>query len=255
MRYSTAKSGHCRPARRGRSINGESRTKSIAVAGIGAVGRRVIEALDDGIVGWELTAVSAKDLDKAENYVRRLSWVPMVVAVKELEALADVVIECAPAYLVPEIISPFLRAGKTAIVLSASALLLHSNLVDLAHDHGGQIVVPTGAIVGLDAVTAAAEGTIYTVRMITRKPVQGLEGAPYLLQHDISISDLTEPLRIFRASPREAAVGFPANVNVAVALALAGIGADLTVFEIWADPSINRNSHHIEVEFDSAIFR
>ena len=253
MRYSFAKSGQSRLARKGKSVRGESRTKSIAVAGIGAIRRRVIEALDDGIVGWKLTAVSAKDLDKAKSYARRLIRSRWLLRLKSSKPLADVVVECAPAHLVPEIISPFLRAGKTAIVLSASALLLHSDLIDVAHDHGGQIIAPTGAIVGLDAVTAAAEGTIHAVRMITRKPVQGLEGAPYLFEHDICISDLTEPLQIFRGSPREAAIGFPANVNVSVALALAGIGADLTVLEIWADPSINRNSHRIEVESTRAI--
>lgn len=95
-----------------------------------------------------------------------------------------------------------------------------------ARTHGGQIVVPTGALLGLDAVTAAAEGTIRTVRMITRKPVRGLVGAPYLAENGIEIGGITEPMRIFAGSPREAARGFPANLNVAVALALAGIGPD-----------------------------
>ena len=103
-------------------------------------------------------------------------------------------------------------------------------------------------------MTAAAEGTIHSVRMITRKPVRGLDGAPYLVERNISIAELTEPLQIFRGSPREAATGFPANLNVAVALALAGIGPDRTVLEIWADPSLSRNSHQIEVDSDSASF-
>ena len=41
---------------------------------------------------------------------------------------------------------------------------------------GGQIIVPTGALLGLDAVTAAAEGVIHSVRMMTRKPPAGLAG-------------------------------------------------------------------------------
>jgi aspartate dehydrogenase len=49
--------------------------------------------------------------------------------------------------------------GKTAIVLSVGALLENEDLIDLAKENGGQIVVPTGALIGLDAVTAAAEGT------------------------------------------------------------------------------------------------
>jgi aspartate dehydrogenase len=59
---------------------------------------------------------------------------------------------------------------------------------------------------------------------------------------------------VFSGSAREAAAGFPANVNVAVALSLAGIGPDRTTIEIWADPSLTRNTHRIEVEADSASF-
>ncbi len=114
--------------------------------------------------------------------------------------------------------------------------------------------MPTGALLGLDAVTAAAEGEIRAVRMITRKPVRGLAGAPYLAEHNIEIADITEPLCVFRGTPREAAIGFPANLNVAVALSLAGIGADKTTLEIWADPALTRNTHRIEVDSDSASF-
>jgi aspartate dehydrogenase len=164
------------------------------------------------------------------------------------------VIECAPASLLPAIAEPFLRAGKTAVVLSAGAILVNEHLIDLARSHGGQIVVPTGALLGLDAVAAAAEGEIQSVRMVTRKPVRGLAGAPYLAEHNIRIEDITAPLRIFVGTPREAAIGFPANLNVAVALSLAGIGPDKTTLEIWADPALERNVHRIEVVADSASF-
>src|SRR5918994_1266692 len=51
-----------------------------------------------------------------------------------------------------------------------------------------------------------------------------------------------------------AAAGFPANVNVAAALALAGVGPDRTMIDIWADPAVTRNCHTIEVDADSARF-
>jgi aspartate dehydrogenase len=156
--------------------------------------------------------------------------------------------------LVPAIVGPFVRRGKTAIVLSASALLEHEELIELARQNGGQIVVPTGALIGLDAVTAAAEGKILSVRMITRKPVRGLAGAPYIVENAIDLDGLTEPLRVFAGTAREAAKGFPANVNVAAALSLAGVGADNTLVEIWADPALTRNAHRIEVQSTSATF-
>jgi aspartate dehydrogenase len=90
--------------------------------------------------------------------------------------------------------------------------------------------------------------------MVTRKPPRGLAGAPYLEQNKISLEGLTAPLRVFEGTAREGARGFPANVNVAAALSLAGIGPDRTRLEIWADPAVERNTHRIEVDSDSARF-
>ena len=167
---------------------------------------------------------------------------------------SDIVVECAPSALLPEIALPVLRGGKQLVVLSVGALLQHPELIELAKTHGGQILVPTGALIGLDALTAAAEGEIKSVTMVTRKPVEGLLGAPYLVEKNIDIAGITAPLLIFSGSAREAAIGFPANLNVAVALSLAGIGPDRTTLEIWADPTIKRNTHTISVDSDSASF-
>src|SRR3546814_10638513 len=119
---------------------------------------------------------------------------------------------------------------------------------------GARIRVPTGALRGLDAVRAVAEGTVHSVRMVTRKPPGGLAGAPYLAENGISVEGLTAPKKVFEGSAREGARGFPANVNVAAALSLAGIGPDETRLEIWADPALDRNTHRIEMDADSARF-
>jgi aspartate dehydrogenase len=203
----------------------------VAVAGIGAIGMAVAEALEKGVSGCRLSAVSAKDVKKAKERLAHFKQKIPVVTIEELEPLADLVLECAPGALLPRIIEPFLKAGKTAIVLSAGALLANDYLIAVAREHGGQIVVPSGALLGLDAVIAAAEGNIKSVKMTTRKPVRGLLGAPYLTTHRIHIENITEPMRVFAGTAREAAAGFPANVNVAAALALAGIGPDRTMVE------------------------
>jgi aspartate dehydrogenase len=226
----------------------------VAIAGLGPIGRKVAEALDRGIDGLVLAAVSVQHPDKHRGWLGRLATAPAVLPIEKLSDAADIVIECAPAKLVRSIVAPFVTNGKTAIVLSVGALLENEDLIGLAKQHGGQIVVPTGALIGLDAVTAAAVGEIHSVRMVTRKPVQGLAGAPYLVEHNIDIEQITEPLRIFDGTAREAARGFPANLNVAVALSLAGIGPDRTRLEIWADPALTRNVHRVEVESDSARF-
>src|SRR5690606_25284863 len=122
----------------------------------------------------------------------------------------------------------------------------------LARRSGGRIVVPSGAILGLDAVRAVAEGNVESVRLITRKPPAGLAGAPLLVEKGISLEGLSEPLLVYTGSAREAAKGFPANLNVSVALSLAGVGPDRTTVEVWADPTVTHNTHTIIVESDSS---
>jgi aspartate dehydrogenase len=226
----------------------------VAVVGLGPIGRKVVEALDKGIDGLVLAAVSVQDPAKHQAFLGGLKKPPAILPIDGLAEVADMVIECAPSKLVRSIVAPFVSRGKTAVVLSAGALLENEDLIALAKQHGGQIAVPTGALIGLDAMTAAAEGNIRSVRMVSRKPPKGLLGAPYLIENRIEIEGITEPLRVFEGTAREAAKGFPANLNVAVALSLAGFGPDRTRLEIWADPTVTRNVHRMEVDSDSARF-
>ena len=226
----------------------------VAIGGFGAIGRVVAEALDAGIPGLELVAVSARDSARAERAMAGFARPVPVLPLARLWEQADIVVECAPAAVLRELAEPALANGCTVVVLSCGALLDNFDLVDLARRHGSRILVPTGAVLALDAVQAAAAGEISRVHMITRKPPNGLDGAPYLREHGINVIGIDQPLRVFSGTAREAARGFPANVNVAAALALAGIGPDRTTIEIWADPGVSRNIHHIEVESDAAQF-
>ena len=226
----------------------------VAVAGLGAIGRVVARRLASGMAGFELTAVSAKDEGKAREWLASEKIKCPVAALPDLSRYADVAVECAPAAFLEQVCRPMLEAGQIVIVVSAAGLIRNHDLIELAAARGGQIIVPTGALVGLDAVTAAAEGKIRSVRLTTRKPPASLAGAPYLEQHGVSLEGITEPRRVFAGSAREAATGFPANMNVAAALALAGIGPERTTVEIWADPGVSRNCHTIDVDSDSAHF-
>jgi aspartate dehydrogenase len=226
----------------------------IAIAGLGAIGRTVARRLTDGIQGLSLACIASGNADKARRWLKAQKIDCPVVELDEFPKHADLAIECAPAALLERICRPMLTAGKQVMVLSCGALLPRPDLIDLAKAHGGRILVPTGALLGLDAVAAAAEGTIHSVKMTTRKPPNGLKGAPYLVQHSISVDGLNTAKLVFSGTAREAAAGFPANVNVAAALSLAGIGPDRTMIDIWADPGVTRNCHTIEVDADSARF-
>ncbi len=226
----------------------------VAVGGFGAIGRRVARTLDRGVPGLQLVAVSARDREAASQRLTGFERPVPVVALDKLAELAEVVVECVPAAAFAELAEPAVNAGRKLVTVSCGVLLRRWDLVEAAGDSGAQIIVPSGALLGLDAVRAAAEGEIHSVRMVTRKPPVSLAGAPYLEEQGIELEGLTEPRRIFQGSAREGALGFPANVNVAAALSLAGIGPDRTALEIWADPALTRNTHRIQVESDSARF-
>jgi aspartate dehydrogenase len=229
-------------------------TKRIAIAGLGEIGRTVARKLTQGLPGLSLSAIATRERAKAQAWLDSEGITAALISLDELPGHADLVVECAPAAILDQICRPMLTSGKQVMVLSSSALLPRPDLIDLARTHGGQIIVPTGALIGFDAVSAAAEGTIHSVQMVTRKPPRGLAGAPYLVENGISVEGLTSALCVFKGSARDAAAAFPANVNVVAALSLAGIGPDRTTIEIWADPAVTRNCHQIRVDSDSASF-
>ena len=238
-----------------RSRSSEDEPLRLAIAGLGAIGMAVARRIDAGAVaGLRLGAVCARNRDKAAGKLKDFSMVPEILALNELAEHADVIVECAPAALFLEIARPAIERGRIFIPLSVGVLLDHMDLVERARQTGARIIVPTGALLGLDAVKAVAEGDVEAIRMVTRKPPAGLKGAPYLIQNGISVDGLEEAKKVFAGSARQAARGFPANVNVAAALALAGIGPERTEVEIWADPAVTRNTHTIIVEADASNF-
>jgi aspartate dehydrogenase len=224
---------------------------TVGIAGLGAIGLHLARALDAGVPGLRLAAVSAKDRKKAEANIAGFRVKPLILPLADLAA-CDIVVEAAPAAVFEEVASAAIEAGKIFIPASVGALLPRMHLVERAKQTGARIIVPTGALLGLDAVRAAAEGNVESVTIQTRKPPRGLAGAPYLEQAGIDLDSIHEPTRIFQGNAYEAAKGFPANVNVAAALALAGIGPERTMVEVWADPTVTRNTHTIRVEADSA---
>lgn len=228
---------------------------TVGICGLGAIGMRVAQAVGGGSVeDMRLTAVSARDVARAEAKVASLGSAPPVVAAGRLAELAEVIVECSPAEAFDAVAQPAVEAGRVLVTVSVAALLDRMELVERARATGARIVVPSGAILGLDAVRAMAEGEIRSVTLETRKPPRGLAGAPHLVRNGIEVEGLTQPKLVFSGTAREAARGFPANVNVAAALSLAGVGPDRTTVEVWADPGVDRNVQSVRVvsEFGEA---
>ena len=140
-------------------------------------------------------------------------------------------------------------------MLSCGALLGRADWVALAEKHGARILVPSGAIGGLDAVKGGAVGPITSVTMESRKAPAGWAGAPWVLQQKIDLDAIREETLIFEGPATAACPAFPANVNVLAALSLAGIGPERTTTRIFAVPGLTRNTHRISVEGEFGSFQ
>lgn len=227
----------------------------VGIAGMGAIGLRVAQELDQGgIPGFTLAGFSARTAERAAELNAKLARPVPHYDLSEIANHCDLVIEALPPTRFNDLATSVLQAGKTLVVLSASQVLGRQDLVELAQKTGATIAIPSGAMLGLDAIKGVAVGHIDSVVIETRKPVAGLIKAPYVAEMNIDLTTLTEPSLIMEGSVTEVAQAFPANVNVAAAVSLAGLGPDKTRMEVWADPSLDRNKHTVRVTSDSSDF-
>ena len=221
---------------------------SIGIFGCGAIGKALLHAAASGQLAVRIAGVASRTEKSARAFLSLFDSPPPYLPLHELIAAADLIIEAAGGSVVPELAEKVFAAKKDLMVISVGALLDHPEIIEKSRKTGCRLYCPSGAIAGLDGIKSASVGQITHVTHTTRKPPNGLEGAPYLVERGISLVGLTEEREIFSGSAREACRGFPANVNVTAAVSLAGIGPDQTRVRILAVPGLTRNCHDIDVE-------
>src|ERR1700743_3213742 len=126
----------------------------VAIAGLGAIGRALARRLAAGLPGLALACAAARDRAKAQAWLDAAGIKCKLVELEEFPAHADLAAECAPAATLENIFPPMLTAARRVMVRSAAARLTRPHLVALAKEPAGQIILPTGALLGLDAVSA-----------------------------------------------------------------------------------------------------
>ena len=236
-------------------VNLREETLGIGLIGCGAIGSVLAHAIDDGEAGnTRLVVVYDLILQKCRRLAKRLSVEPQIArSFTEFIGRTDtyLIVEAASQKAVNQYASKTLEAGKDLMIMSVGALVdssLTNEIKELSEKAGRKVYVPSGAIAGLDAVKSASIGRIDQVTLTTRKPPEGLKDVPYLEQSKINIEELTKPKTVYKGPAVEACRLFPANVNVAASLSLAGLGPEKTEVRIVADPTTQRNIHQIEVE-------
>jgi aspartate dehydrogenase len=221
----------------------------VGVIGCGTIGAEICVAIDSGLVQAELVGIHDVMAAATERVAQRLRRATPVLLQEAVIEAADLVVEATSRDVAPGIIRATLGRGRDIMVMSVGGLLTClDEALALAQRGNRHIYVPTGAIAALDAVKGATVGTVSRVTLTTRKPPKALAGAPFVLANRIDLEAVREPTVIFTGSAAAAVPAFPANINVAAALSLAGIGPERTEVRVVADPTCDKNIHEIEME-------
>ena len=231
----------------------------IGLLGCGAIGREIAGAVRSGEAGDAfLAALFDQDLAVARSLAVDLDFSGLVTdSMDRFLSAPDVemVVECASPDAVRAHAEGVLAHGKDLLLMSSGALTdadLSDRLAALIEEHGSRLIVPSGALGGIDAIRAV-KGLLQEVKLTTTKPPRGLRGAPGFKKWESR--EITEPQIVFEGSALEAVKLFPANVNVAATLSLAGIGPERTQVVIVADPRAALNRHEVEARGDFGVLR
>ncbi|WP_135606599.1 aspartate dehydrogenase [Methanococcoides sp. NM1] len=230
----------------------------IGVFGCGAIGTELCKAIDSGHIDVELYAVYDRHEQATIDLEKQLrNMDPKVLEIAEMVKHVDLVVECASQQAVYEVVPTALHAKCDVMAISVGAFAdqnLLKTTIDLAKEYDCKIYLPSGAIAGLDGLKSASAKTIYSVTLTTEKHPRSLAGAPHVIQNNIDLDAITGKTVIFDGMASEAVKAFPANVNVAASLSIAGIGFDNTKVKIVANPALSRNIHEITVEGEFGMF-
>lgn len=226
-----------------------SRVLAIGIVGCGSIGSAVARYISTDL-GPSARLVALADLDgaKARALAAELSPHPLVCSLTPLIHRAALVVEAAAANVSFHIAQQVLEAGRDCLVMSVGGLLgRYDGLVALARERGARLLIPSGALAGLDAVNAM-RGHVRRVLLTTRKPPQALASAPFIRERRIPLDALREETTVFEGSAQDAVIGFPQNANVAATLALCTGQPEAVRVRIVAVPQATRNSHEVQVE-------
>ncbi|MEM4160704.1 MAG: aspartate dehydrogenase [Thermoplasmata archaeon] len=222
----------------------------VLVIGCGAIGTAITRALHQ-----EKKIEQIFLIDNKPEYIEALSAkYPKAVKCSFPEVLGNVglVIECASQQAVAQYVPTALEHGVDVLILSVGALAddaLREKIFALAAEKKARVYIPSGALAGIDAVSAVKGAGIYEITLETRKPPSAFEPG-LLAEYGLKREEITKEVVIYEGVARDAVRKFPKNVNVAATLSLAGMGFDKTKVRVVVDPAITTNTHRIIVKGD-----
>lgn len=220
----------------------------VGLVGCGNIGADLCIALQKGEIPAQIVALTDLDEDRARLLLRSFQLDAEICDLEENARRSDFIIECSQFNAVKDVVEAAIRHHKDCLIMSVGGLMVQMELLEKAKKNNIEVHIPSGAICGLDGIRAAMQAGLHRVVLTTRKPPKGLEGAPYLVENNIDLDSLTKPKVVFEGTAMEAVTAFPANLNVAGALSLMGIGPEETEVCIIADPNATENIHEVHAE-------
>jgi len=215
----------------------------IGIIGCGAIGSVLCKFIDKKL-NAKLIAICDVDKEKIKKLKKSLKNKPIITNIDGVIKKSDIVVEAVSPSIVKELLKKCIKHKKHLMVMSVGGLIQNEDLLEKLT---AQLFVPSGAICGIDGVSAANIEEIKSATITSTKSPKSLEGAPYIVKNKIDLREVKEKKKIFEGSALEAIKGFPKNVNVSATLSLAGISSKKTKVIVVVDPKIKRNMHEIEV--------
>jgi len=235
---------------------------TVGIIGFGSIARDLIDILcaqnrpPTALVLMVRAGQEAATLAAAQKQTAGRCAVAVVCDVEALlAARPGIVAECASHAAAASIGPSILRAGVDLVAASVGALAdpqAEAALRQAAMQGRAQLVLPAGAIGGIDMLAAARLSGLREVTYTGRKPPRAWAGTP--AERACNLAALTEPTVFFTGTARQAATDYPKNANVAATLALAGLGLDSTRVQLVADPTVTTNSHEFSVRSEAVDF-
>lgn len=220
----------------------------IAMIGCGAIGAGVLELLQgDADLVVDRVVLPPGVHTEAECILAKHAPEARIVASLVEEEAVDLVVECAGHAAIEQHVIPALERGIPCLVASVGALSvpgMAQRLEEAAQRGGTQVQLLSGAIGGIDALAAARLGGLDSVVYTGRKPPQAWKGT--VAERDCDLDALKAPCCIFDGTAEQAALLYPKNANVTATLSLAGLGLQRTRVQLYADPTVTENVHHVE---------
>lgn len=231
--------------------------RSLGVIGSGAIAAPMLDALARNI-GEPIERLAVLTLTEAEPAAKallarcgdRIARTATVVTDAEvfLNEQFDFVVECAGHGAVKAYGVKVLERGIDLLVVSIGALTddgLREALRSAARNAGSRLVLCSGAIGGIDLLSAASLSGIESITYTSRKPPRAWRGTP--AEKLVDLDKVAVETVFYEGSARAAARDYPQNANSAATIAIASVGLDRTSVRLIADPAAPGNVHEFKL--------